>query len=122
VRFTYARKVQSLPETIVDSSRRVYTGATFSFCSSRMTPEKILLHQVHPVKLAADIIAAVVSLYFFWQHQLVVGLVTHLVPPVVASAAVLHFADLAPYKNSRLGVYLERYMTLAVQASGSLGI
>ena len=81
-----------------------------------MTPEKILLHQVHPLKLAADVIAAVVSLYFFWQHQLVAGLVTHLVPPVVASAAVLHFADLSPYKNSRLGAYLERYMTLTVQA------
>jgi len=78
--------------------------------------EKILHHQVHPAKLGADIIAAVVSLYFFWQHQLFAGLVTHLLPPVIASAAVLHLADLAPYKISRLGAYLERYMTSTVQA------
>jgi hypothetical protein len=35
--------------------------------------EKILFHQVHPAKLATDIAAAVVSLYFLWQHQLVIG-------------------------------------------------
>jgi hypothetical protein len=42
--------------------------------------EKILFHQVHPAKLGTDIAAAVVSLYFFWQHQLMLGLVTHVAP------------------------------------------
>jgi hypothetical protein len=31
---------------------------------------KILFHQVHPAKLATDASIAVISLYFFWQHQL----------------------------------------------------
>ena len=75
--------------------------------------EKILFHQVHPAKLATDIIAAIVSLYFFWQHDLIVGLVTHFIPPPIGSAAVMHFANLEPYKNSRLGSYLARYMTPA---------
>ncbi len=32
--------------------------------------EKVLLHQVHAAKLAADIGAEAVSQYFFWQRQL----------------------------------------------------
>jgi hypothetical protein len=37
-------------------------------------------------KLATDIAAAVISLYFLWQHQLVVGLAIHFIPPPIASA------------------------------------
>src|SRR5689334_6436527 len=78
----------------------------------RMTlKEKILFHQVHPAKLATDSIAAIISLYFFWQQELIIGLVTHFTPPPIASGAVIHFANLEPYKNSRLGAYLVRYMT-----------
>jgi hypothetical protein len=67
--------------------------------------EKFLFHQVHPAKLATDVLSAVISLYFFWQHQLVIALLTHFVPPPVASAMVIRFADLEPYKSSLLGAY-----------------
>jgi len=77
--------------------------------------EKILFHQVHPAKLATDIISAIVSLYFFWQQEFVVGLVTHFIPPPIASAAVVHCGNLEPYKSSRLGAYLVRYMTPTAQ-------
>jgi hypothetical protein len=77
--------------------------------------EKILFHQVHPAKLATDSIAAIISLYFFWQQELIIGLVTHFTPPPIASGAVIHFANLGPYKNSRLGAYLVRYMTPTAQ-------
>ena len=70
--------------------------------------EKILFHQMHPAKLATDVLSAVVSLYFFWQHQLFIALLTHFVPPPVASTMVIRFADLEPYKSSRLGAYLIR--------------
>jgi hypothetical protein len=83
--------------------------------------EKILYHQVHPAKPAADIAAAVVSLYFFWQHDLVIGLLTHLLPPPIASFAVIRFANLEHYKNSRLGAYLLRYMTPTAQATRLIG-
>jgi hypothetical protein len=83
--------------------------------------EKILFHQVHPAKLATDILAAIVSLYFFWQHDLVVGLVTHFLPPPIASAAVIHFTNLEPYKNCRLGSYLSRYMTPTAQGLRLVG-
>jgi hypothetical protein len=72
--------------------------------------EKVLFHQIHPAKLATDIAAAVISLYFLWEHDLVIGLLTHFTPPPIASAAVIRFADLNTYKTSRLGAYLARYM------------
>ena len=83
--------------------------------------EEILFHQVHPAKLATDVLSAVISLYFFWQHQLVIALLTHFVPPPVASAMVIRFADLEPYKSSRLGAYLTRYMTPIAQATRLIG-
>jgi hypothetical protein len=83
--------------------------------------KKILFHQVHPAKLAVDIGAAVLSLYFFWQHDLIVGLLTHFLPPPIASFAVIHFANLEGYKNSHLGGYLLRYMTPVAQATRLLG-
>ena len=83
--------------------------------------EKLLFHQVHPAKLATDIGAAIVSLYLLWQHQLVIGLLTHFIPPPIGSAAVIRFADLETYKNSRLGAYLLRYMTPIAQAARLAG-
>ena len=83
--------------------------------------EKFLFHQVHPAKLATDIGAAIVSLYLLWQHQLVLGLLTHFIPPPIGSAAVIRFADLDSYKNTRLGAYLLRYMTPIAQAARLAG-
>ena len=83
--------------------------------------EKLLFHQVHPAKLVTDIGAAIVSLYLLWQHQLVLGLLTHFIPPPIGSAAVIRFADLETYKNSRLGAYLVRYMTPIAQAARLAG-
>jgi len=83
--------------------------------------EKFLFHQVHPAKLATDIGAAIVSLYLLWQHQLVIGLLTHFIPPPIGSAAVIRFADLDSYKNTRLGAYLLRYMTPLAQAARLAG-
>jgi len=65
--------------------------------------EKAMLHQVHPAKLAADNGAAAVSLYFFWAHQLWLGLITHFAPPVIASALQLRYARLDGYRASSIG-------------------
>jgi hypothetical protein len=83
--------------------------------------EKVLFHQIHPAKLATDIAAAVISLYFLWQHQLVIGLLTHFVPPPIASFAVVRFANLDASKTSRLGIYLARYMTPKAQGTRLAG-
>jgi len=83
--------------------------------------DKILFHQVHPGKLATDIASVIISLIFLWRHQLTLGLLTHFVPPPIGSAAVIGFANLDMYKNSRLGTYLNRYMTWTVQATRLAG-
>jgi glucose dehydrogenase len=83
--------------------------------------EKLLFHQIHPAKLATDVAAAVVSLYFLWQHELALGLLIHFVPPPLASAAIMRFARLERYKNAPVGAYLLRYMTAWAQAARLLG-
>jgi hypothetical protein len=92
-------------------------GAEGTAVSATMTlQEKILYHQIHPLKLAADIGCEPVSLYFFWQHDLLLGLVTHLVPPVVASLWLISRANLEAYKDSAGGAFLRRHMTRTIEA------
>jgi hypothetical protein len=83
--------------------------------------EKALYHQIHPAKLATDILAGLVSLFFFWDHQLWLGLATHLVPPIVASVLLMRFANLEPLKASPLGQYIGRHMTRAIEGVRLLG-
>jgi hypothetical protein len=78
--------------------------------------ERALYHQVHQLKLATDISAAVVSSYFFWQHDLALGLVTGFVPPIVVSSAMLATMDFSRIRNSAVGRYLKRSMTRAMEA------
>ena len=77
--------------------------------------EKALYHQIHPLKLGTDITAFVVSLYVLRQHRLVLGLLLHFVPPVVATILVMNFVNLAPQKNSRFGRYVARMMTRPIE-------
>jgi hypothetical protein len=78
--------------------------------------EKALYHQVHPLKLGTDIGAQVVSTYFFWVHNLAIGLITMLVPPIVMSALLLNTLDFTWIRDSAVGLYLKRWMTPAMQA------
>jgi hypothetical protein len=77
--------------------------------------EKALYHQIHPLKLTADIGCEPVSLYFFWHHDLALGLATHFVPPIAASLTLIRFADFEEIKRSRAGAYLKRNMTRIVE-------
>ena len=65
--------------------------------------EKILYHQIHPWKLAADIGGWAVSMYFFWQHDLLLGLAIQFVPAILASLLVIRYAGLEAIKNSKAG-------------------
>jgi hypothetical protein len=51
----------------------------------------------------------------------VIGLLTHFVPPPIASFAVIRFADLEPYKTSHLGTHLARFMTPTAQRTRLAG-
>jgi hypothetical protein len=81
----------------------------------------MLFHQVHPAKLGTDVAAAIVSFYFLWRHELILGLLLHFIPPPVASLIVMQYANLDGYKDSVLGAYILRYMTSAAQAARLVG-
>ncbi|HEY6541195.1 MAG TPA: hypothetical protein VIZ18_09665 [Ktedonobacteraceae bacterium] len=89
-----------------------------------MTPrEKRLYHQIHPLKLATDISAEIVSLYLFWKHRLLAGMLVLLVPPVIASTLIMRLANLETYRQSALGRYIREYMTpsaVALRISGTV--
>lgn len=87
-----------------------------------MTPqEKALYHQIHPLKLATDISAEILSLYLFWQRQLIAGLIVFLVPPIIASALIMNLANLEKYKQSAFGRYISINMTTPVVLVRILG-
>jgi hypothetical protein len=83
--------------------------------------EKALYHQIHPLKLLADLSAEGLSLYLFWQRRPLAGLVAALGPAVLASALLMGWADLEPYKHSPGGRYIRCYMTPPVVAVRVLG-
>src|SRR5258708_18496691 len=78
--------------------------------------EAILVHQVHPVKLAFDVSASVVSNVFLWRHRLGAGLVSRYLLPVVGSALVLGFADVDRLRDTPRGRYVREHMPPASTA------
>jgi len=68
--------------------------------------DAILVHQVHPVKLAFDIAASLVSNALLWQLRLAAGLASRYLLPIAGSALVLSFADLDRLRNTKRGQYV----------------
>lgn len=77
--------------------------------------EKQLYHQIHPLKLATDISAQILSLYCFWRHALLPGLLAMFLPPIIVSLLIVRLVNLEPLKNSSVGRYMRRYMTPAME-------
>ncbi|HMA42404.1 MAG TPA: hypothetical protein VKO86_00150 [Gemmatimonadales bacterium] len=73
--------------------------------------EKVLYHQIHPVKLLTDWATAFLAAYFLWHHRPLVAALVGLVPPVVASMALIRFGRLERYKATRFGSYVAQHMT-----------
>ena len=82
--------------------------------------ERAVVHQLHPAKIAVDVLSAGGAVWLFWVHHLLDGLGVALVPPLVASTLVMRF-DLEPLRLSRAGERMLRFMTYAVQAARLLG-
>ena len=77
--------------------------------------EKLLYHQIHPLKLLTDSTAGFVALPLLWRHRLRAALLVTLVPPILVSVLIIRYVDLEPYKRSAFGRYVERYMTREMQ-------
>jgi hypothetical protein len=78
--------------------------------------EKVLYHQIHPAKLAADISGSLVSTYLMWRRRFAWAMLAAFVPAVVASVLVIRYADLEKRKRSPFGRYIRRYMNRRVEA------
>ncbi len=78
--------------------------------------EKVLYHQIHPAKLAADVSGSLVSTYLMRRRRPAWAMLAAFVPAVVASVLVIAYADLERRKHSPLGPYMQRYMNRRVEA------
>ena len=81
-----------------------------------MDADTILIHQVHPLKLAADISASVVSNILLWQHRLGPALLARYLPPIVGSALVIRFGDMDALRQTRRAGYVREHMPPASTA------
>jgi hypothetical protein len=85
--------------------------------------ERILYHQVHPLKLLTDVTTAVLSLWLLAEGRLALALLVMFLPPVIVSVVVMRSVSLEDIKASALGRYVLRYMTPATtffRAAGML--
>jgi hypothetical protein len=73
--------------------------------------EKLLYHQIYPAKLLADWIPGMGTIYLMWRHQLVATLVITFGLAFLATFLVIQAVDLKPYRDSRFGRYLKKYMS-----------
>jgi hypothetical protein len=84
--------------------------------------ERVLYHQVHPLKLGGDIAAALVSLPLMWRGHRRLGMLIHWTGPIIASAMVLpRTADLERLRDSRAGRYVSHEMTPPMQVVRLIG-
>ena len=75
-----------------------------------MAVDTILVHQVHPLKLAADVSASIVSNVLLWQHRLGPAIFARYLPPLVGSAVVINLGDMEGLKRTPQGRYVLEHM------------
>src|SRR5262245_44290099 len=78
--------------------------------------EKLLYHQIHPLKLFTDISTAAIALALLWKRRIAAALLVMFVPSVCVSLALMRFAELERYKRTRFGRYVGRSMTRSMEA------
>jgi hypothetical protein len=90
------------------------------FMKALEDPDALLLHQVHPVKLAADAGAAAVSFWLLWRGRTKSGIAVHYLIPLVASAFVLT-RDVSYLRATGRGRYVLEHMPPPAQGVRALG-
>jgi hypothetical protein len=78
--------------------------------------EKLIYHQIHPGKLAADIASSLISAYVLWQQEFRLAMLCAFAPSILASVLVLRFADMERLKHSDFGRYVGRFMNRRIEA------
>ncbi|EPG72590.1 hypothetical protein LEP1GSC058_0882 [Leptospira fainei serovar Hurstbridge str. BUT 6] len=77
--------------------------------------EKLLYHQIHPLKLCVDFSTGLYTTYLAWHHNLSWFLILFLIPSILITILLIKFADLESLKNSAFGKYVKKYMSKTTQ-------
>jgi hypothetical protein len=84
--------------------------------------EKVLYHQIHPLKLLTDwVIGGVPAYILVWHHHLVLGVAVAFVPSIVVTLLLVRYADLERYKQSAFGRYVASFMPQSTQGIRFVG-
>jgi hypothetical protein len=78
--------------------------------------QKILYHQIHPLKLLTDFSAGMFTTYLLWLHDVPLFLVFCLLPSAIISLLLIKFANLQRLKHSPFGRYVAKYMNRMIEA------
>ena len=78
--------------------------------------EKLIVHQVHPAKIGADVTASLVSNALLWRGRPRAALAVRLLLPAAGSLAVLTLADLDALAQTPRGRYVLAHMPPSAQA------
>ena len=84
--------------------------------------DRVLYHQIHPLKLATDVGTSVIAAAAFWRHALILGVAVGFVPSILVTVALLRWANLERYASSSFGRYVRRFMTRRVEAARFAGL
>ncbi|HTO95058.1 MAG TPA: hypothetical protein VMM80_11780 [Bacteroidota bacterium] len=68
--------------------------------------ERIVIHQVHPLKLATDWLTGIAAGWLLWNHELVAALLLGFVPSIVVSFYMTMRVDLGRLAETPLGRYV----------------
>jgi hypothetical protein len=78
--------------------------------------DRVLVHQVHPAKIGADVTASVVSNVLLWQARPKAAIAVRVLLPLAGSVAVLRLADLDALAQTGRGRYVMAHMPPSAQA------
>jgi hypothetical protein len=77
--------------------------------------EKLLYHQIHPLKLVTDVGTSFASTWLLWQARWAAAVLVAFVPSIAVSALLIWRADVERFRHTPLGRYVARFMTRKVE-------
>jgi hypothetical protein len=78
--------------------------------------EKLLYHQIHPLKIGVDVTTSLITTYFAWHHNVVWFLILFIIPSIIITILLIRYADIERLKDSAFGKYVGQHMTKAIEA------
>src|SRR5262245_9099243 len=99
-----------------DTARRDNRAAGGGTMPDMRPAGRVLVHQVHPAKIGADVTASLVSNVLLWRARPRAAIAVRVLLPLAGSAAVLRFADLDALARTGRGRYVLAHMPPSAQA------